>query len=260
MDVVILCGGKGTRLSEETVNKPKPMVEIGGRPILWHIMKTYSHYGYNRFILALGYKGEQIKQYFYNYKITRADFSMKLDHEHEIEYLNHADEKNWEIVFVDTGEETLKGGRLKRVEKYIKNDLFHLTYGDGVCDVDLNKLVQFHKSHDCLGTLTAVRPPSRFGELNVGEDDTIRNLEEKPQMGQGLINGGFFVVDKKMLSYLTMDEDCDFEFGPLQQIARDGQLKAFRHNGFWQCMDNMRERNYLDQLVRKKSAPWMVLK
>ena len=163
MDVVILCGGKGTRLSEETVNKPKPMVEIGGRPILWHIMKTYSHYGYNRFILALGYKGEQIKQYFYNYKITSADFSMKLDHEHEIEYLNHADEKNWEIVFVDTGEETLKGGRLKRVEKYIKNDLFHLTYGDGVCDVDLNKLVQFHKSHDCLGTLTAVRPPSRFG-------------------------------------------------------------------------------------------------
>ena len=260
MDVVILCGGKGTRLSEETVNKPKPMVEIGGRPILWHIMKTYSHYGYNRFILALGYKGEQIKQYFYNYKITSADFSMKLDHDHEIEYLNHADEKHWEIVFVDTGEETLKGGRLKRVEKYIKNDLFHLTYGDGVCDVDLNKLVQFHKSHDCLGTLTAVRPPSRFGELNVGEDNTIKNLEEKPQMGQGLINGGFFVVNKKMLSYLTMDEDCDFEFGPLQQIARDGQLKAFRHSGFWQCMDNMRERNYLDQLVRKKSAPWMVLK
>ena len=185
---------------------------------------------------------------------------MKLDHNHEIEYLNHADEKHWEIVFVDTGEETLKGGRLKRVEKYIKNDLFHLTYGDGVCDVDLNKLVQFHKSHNCLGTLTAVRPPSRFGELNVGEDNTIQNLEEKPQMGQGLINGGFFVVNKKMLSYLTMDEDCDFEFGPLQQIARDGQLKAFRHSGFWQCMDNMRERNYLDQLVRKKSAPWMVLK
>ena len=258
MDVVILCGGKGTRLSEETVSKPKPMVEVGGKPIIWHIMKTYSYYGYNRFILALGYKGEKIKQYFYDYKITSADFSLKLDPEHDIEYLNHADEKHWEIVFVDTGEETLKGGRIKRVEKYIKNDLFHLTYGDGVCDIDLNKLVQFHKSHDCLGTLTAVRPPSRFGELNVDEDNTIQNLEEKPQMGQGLINGGFFVVDKKMLSYLTMDEDCDFEFGPLQEIAKEGQLKAFKHEGFWQCMDNVRERDYLDKQVKDNIAPWMV--
>ena len=260
MDVIILCGGKGTRLSEETVSKPKPMVEIGGKPILWHIMKIYSHYGVNRFILALGYKGEQIKQYFYNYKIIGADFSLKLDPCYDIEYLNHSDEKHWEIVFVDTGEETLKGGRIKRVEKYINNDIFHLTYGDGVGDVDLNKLVEYHKSHDCIGTLTAVRPLSRFGELNIDKDNKILRLEEKPQMGKGLINGGFFVFDKKMLSYLTEDEDCDFEFGPLQQIAKDGQLRAFRHDGFWQCMDNVRERNYLDKQVRTDNAPWMVWK
>jgi len=260
MDVVLLCGGRGSRLSEETTTKPKPLVEIGGMPILWHIMKIYSHYGVNRFILALGYKGEQIKQYFYNYKMTRADFSLKLDPKHDIEYLNHSDEKQWEIVFVDTGEETLKGGRIKRVEKYIKGELFHLTYGDGVCDVDINKLVELHKSHDSIGTITAVRPPSRFGELNIGETDTVLSLEEKPQMGRGLINGGFFVFDKKLLSYLTEDEDCDFEFGPLQQIAKDGQLKAFKHDGFWQCMDNVRERDYLDNQVKTNNAPWMVWK
>ena len=258
MDVVILCGGKGTRLSEETIKTPKPMVEIGGKPILWHIMKIYSHYGVNRFILALGYKGEQIKQYFYNYKITGSDFSLKLDPEYDVEYLNHSDEKHWEIVFVDTGEETLKGGRIKRIKKYIKSEQFHLTYGDGVGDVKIDRLVNFHKSHSCIGTVTAVRPPSRFGELDLGEDDTVLGLEEKPQMGRGLINGGFFVFDKKMLSYLTVDQDCDFEFGPLQQIANDGQLKAFKHDGFWQCMDNVRERDYLDKQVRNNSAPWMV--
>ena len=258
MDVIILCGGKGTRLSEETVNKPKPMVEIGSKPILWHIMKIYSHYGFNRFILALGYKGELIKQYFYNYKVISPNFSLKLDPEHDIEYLNHADEKHWEIVFVDTGEETLKGGRIKRIEKYIKSDVFHLTYGDGVGDVDLNKLVNFHKSHNCLGTVTAVRPPSRFGELNIDNGNTVLGLEEKPQMGKGLINGGFFVLNKNMLSYLTEGEDCDFEFGPLQQIAEDGQLKAYKHNGFWQCMDNVRERAFLDKQIKDNTAPWMV--
>jgi glucose-1-phosphate cytidylyltransferase len=258
MDVIILCGGKGTRLSEETVNKPKPMVEIGSKPILWHIMKIYSHYGFNRFILALGYKGELIKQYFYNYKVISPNFSLKLDPEHDIEYLNHADEKHWEIVFVDTGEETLKGGRIKRIEKYIKSDVFHLTYGDGVGDVDLNKLVNFHKSHNCLGTVTAVRPPSRFGELNIDNGNTVLGLEEKPQMGKGLINGGFFVLNKNMLSYLTEGEDCDFEFGPLQQIAEDGQLKAYKHNGFWQCMDNVRERDFLDKQIKDNTAPWMV--
>ena len=257
MDVVILCGGKGTRLSEETNLKPKPMVEIGGKPILWHIMKSYSHYGVNRFIFALGYKGDFIKQYFYNYKVTGSDFSLKFDPEEKIQILNHSDEKHWEIVFVDTGEDTLKGGRIKRVEKYIQSDIFHVTYGDGVCDVNINKLVDFHKSHNCMGTVTAVRPPSRFGELNIDEDNTVQELEEKPQMGKGLINGGFFIFDKKMLSYLTDDENCDFEFGPLQKIASEKQLKAYKHNGFWQCMDNIREKNYLDEQIRTNNAPWM---
>ena len=257
MDAVILCGGKGTRLSEETISKPKPMVEIGGKPILWHIMKSYSHYGVNRFILALGYKGDLIKQYFYNYKFTGVDFTIKLDSEEKIQFLNHSNEKKWEIVFIDTGEETLKGGRIKRVEPYIQSDLFHLTYGDGVCDVDINKLVDFHNSHNCMGSVTAVRPPSRFGELNIDEDNTVQELEEKPQMGKGLINGGFFIFDKKMLSYLTDDENCDFEFGPLQKIASEKQLKAYKHNGFWQCMDNIRERDYLDKQIREKNAPWI---
>ena len=260
MDVIILCGGKGSRLNEETVIKPKPMVEIGGNPILWHIMKIYSYYGFNRFILALGYKSDQIKRYFYNYKITGADFSLKLDYEHNIEYYNHSDEKHWEIVCIDTGEDTLKGGRIKRIEKYIKSDVFHLTYGDGVCDINLKKLVKFHQSHDCLGTVSAVRPPSRFGELNINERETVVSLEEKPQMGRGLINGGFFIFDKKMLSYLTEDKDCDFEFGPLQQIAKEGQLKAYKHDGFWQCMDNIRERDFLDGLVKNKNAPWVTWK
>jgi len=258
MDAVILCGGKGTRLSEETISKPKPIVEIGGKPILWHIMKTYSHFGVKRFILALGYKGDYIKQYFYNYKYTGTDISLKLDPKEKIKFLNHSDEKHWEIIFVDTGEETLKGGRIKRLEKYIQSDLFHLTYGDGVCDVDINKLVDFHNSHDSLGSVTAVRPPSRFGELNIDENNTVLELEEKPQMGKGLINGGFFIFNKKILSYLTEDKNCDFEFGPLQKIASEGQLKAFKHDGFWQCMDNIRERNFLNEQVKGNVAPWMV--
>ncbi len=257
MDIIILCGGKGTRLSEETTKKPKPMVEIGGMPILWHIMKIYSHYGFKRFLLALGYKGDQIKQYFYNYKNTGGNFSLKLDPHHEPEYFNHCDEKDWEINLIDTGENTLKGGRIKRLEKYIKSDLFHLTYGDGLGDIDLNKLVKYHKSHKCIGTVTAVRPPSRFGEINLDNKDTVLSLEEKPQMGRGFINGGFFVFNKKMLSYLTENENCDFEFGPLQQIAKERQLRAFKHLGFWQCMDNVRERDYLEHQIRTNNAPWM---
>jgi len=258
MDVVILCGGKGTRLSEETVKAPKPMVEIGGKPILWHIMKLYSHYGANRFILVLGYKGEQIKKYFYNYKMTGSDFSLKLDHKDKIKYLNQTDEKDWEIIFVDTGEETLKGGRIKRIEQYVQSNSFHLTYGDGVGDININELIDFHNSHDSFGTVTAVRPPSRFGELNINDDDSVLSLEEKPQMGRGLINGGFFIFDKKVFSYLTSDENCDFEFGPLQKISEEGELKAHRHNRFWQCMDNVRERDFLDDLVKSGKAPWVI--
>jgi glucose-1-phosphate cytidylyltransferase len=257
MDVVILCGGRGTRLSEETIKTPKPMVEVGGMPILWHIMKIYSHYGYNRFILALGYKSEIIKQYFYNYKNISGDFSLQLNPEASPVYFNHSTEKNWEIVFVNTGLDTLKGGRIKRVEKYIQSEAFHLTYGDGVGDINVNKLVEFHKSRSSIGTVTAVRPPSRFGEMNIKEGRVI-NFEEKPQMDTGYINGGFFIFERKLFSYLTPDENCDFEFGPLQTLAREGQLQAYRHDGFWQCMDNVRERDYLNKLISDKKAPWMM--
>ena len=257
MTVVILCGGKGTRLSEETVSKPKPLVEIGGKPILWHIMKSYSYYGFKKFVLALGYKGNMIKEYFHNYRLTSSDFTLKLDPNCDIQYFNHSEERDWEITFVDTGQETLKGGRIKRVEKYIADEDFFLTYGDGVCDINIKELFAFHKKHNKLGTVTAVRPPSRFGELNLEKDGTVSNLEEKPQMHKGLINGGFFVFNKKVMNYLDQSEECDFEFGPLQEISNNGDLMAYRHEDFWQCMDNVRERDYLDRLIGSKAAPWI---
>ncbi len=259
MDVIILCGGKGTRLSEETFSKPKPMVEIGGLPILWHIMKIYSHYGFNNFILALGYKGSYIKEYFYNLRIKRSDFTLSLNLKGDIQFINPPEEINWKITFVDTGENTLKGGRVKRLEKYIQKEDFHLTYGDGVCNVNINDLVKFHKRHGCIGTVTAVRPPSRFGEM-ILKNETVVEFEEKPQMEKGFINGGFFIFKKSMLSYLTADEKCDFEFGPLQKIVKEGQLKCYKHYGFWQCMDNIREKNYLTQQVIEDKAPWMIWK
>ena len=257
MDVIILCGGKGTRLSEETQKNPKPMVEIGGKPILWHIMKIYSYYGYKRFILALGYKSSKIKEYFYNLRITGSDFTIKLNPNHKPEYFNTSEDTDWEITFVDTGEDTLKGGRIKRLEKYIQSDNFHLTYGDGVSNVNINDIVQFHKAHNKIGTVTAVRPPSRFGAMTM-EGDFVTEFEEKPQMRTGYINGGFFVFKKSMLSYLDTSEECDFEFGALQEIAKDSNLKAFRHDGFWQCMDNIRDRDYLNKLLSAGQAPWIV--
>ena len=255
--VIILCGGKGTRLSEMTTKIPKPMVEVGGKPILWHIMKIYSGFGYYKFIIALGYKGEKIKQYFFNYKVTGSDIVINLNSERNITYLNESEEKNWDITLVDTGENSLKGSRIKKLEKYVNNDVFHLTYGDGVSDVDLNALAKYHNSHECIGTVTAVRPPSRFGELKISHDNTVHALEEKPQMGNGLINGGFFVFSNKIFTYLNEDINCDFEFGPLQKLASEGQLKAFHHKGFWQCMDNVRERDYLDKQVRSGKAKWI---
>jgi glucose-1-phosphate cytidylyltransferase len=259
MDVVILCGGRGTRLSEETDKRPKPMVEIGGKPILWHIMKTYSFYGFKRFVLALGYKGDYIKQFFYNYRITSGDFSLKLNPLHDPEYFNPSDEKDWEITFVDTGLNTLKGGRIKQLEPYIKSDNFHLTYGDGLGNVNIRELYEYHLSHNNTGTVTAVRPPSRFGELHL-DGDQVLDFEEKPQMHTGFINGGFFVFKKKFLEYLTPDEDCDFEFGPLQKLSKNNELKAFCHESFWQCMDNVRERDYLNTLWNTNKAEWKVWK
>lgn len=255
--VVILCGGKGSRLSEETVEKPKPMIEIGGKPIIWHIMKLYSFFGHYRFILALGYKAEYIKNYFYNYRISSCDFTLNMNPRSEISYLNTCDENNWEITFVDTGLNTLKGGRIKRLERYINSDTFFLTYGDGVSNINVNKLLEFHLSHGKIGTLSAVRPPSRFGMIDL-EGDIVKSFEEKPQLAEGYINGGFFVFRRDIMNYLTCDENCDFEFGPLQQLALDGQLRAYKHDAFWQCMDTLREKNYLEALWEKGKANWKV--
>ncbi|MFA5844982.1 MAG: glucose-1-phosphate cytidylyltransferase [Coriobacteriia bacterium] len=255
--VVILCGGKGTRLREETGIKPKPMVEIGGKPILWHIMKSYSAHGFDRFVLALGYRGDVIKSYFYHYRVTASDFTVKLSPHSEPRIHSVSDEERWEITCVDTGEETLKGGRVKRLESFLEGDRFHLTYGDGVGDVDITALDEYHRSHGRLGTVTAVRPPSRFGEMRL-DGDRVVSFEEKPQMGTGLINGGFFVLDRSFLDRLTPDEDCDLEFGALQTLAADDQLRVWRHDGFWQCMDTARERDALEKAWRAGEAPWKV--
>jgi len=255
--VIILCGGKGTRLREETEIKPKPMVEIGGKPILWHIMKIYSSYGFNKFILALGYKGEYIKDYFYHYRITSGDFTITLDPNIAPNMHSFSDENHWEITCVDTGENTLKGGRIKRLESFIKGDHFHLTYGDGVSNINIEELDKFHQSHGSIGTVSAVRPPSRFGEM-VLDGNMVKSFEEKPQLGTGTINGGFFVFQRKFLNYLTEVEDCDLEFGALQKIASDKELRAFKYEGFWQCMDTARDRDYLNKLWNDNQAPWKV--
>jgi glucose-1-phosphate cytidylyltransferase len=258
MEIVILCGGKGSRLSEETITKPKPMVEIGGKPILWHIMNTYSQYGFNKFILALGYKGSYIKDYFYRERISQSDFTIKMEPNSSPVFHNNL-KNDWEITFIDTGEDTLKGARLKKLENYIHSDNFMVTYGDGVSDVDISKLVEFHKKNNRIGTLTAVHPPSRFGELDL-DGSNVLSFEEKPQMATGYINGGYFVFKKEILSYLTNDENCDLEFGALQELAKINELNAFIHTGFWQCMDNVRERDYLNKLVETNNAPWLTNK
>ena len=258
-EVVILCGGMGSRLSEETVLKPKPMVEIGGKPILWHIMKIYAYYGYRKFVLALGYRGEDIKKFFYDYRIMAADFTLVMHPDESPQIHNLYEYSDWEITFVDTGLNTLKGGRIKRLEKYIKSDNFLLTYGDGVADINIDDLYGFHTSHGKIGTVTAVRPPSRFGELVLSGEEVTR-FEEKPQLGSGVINGGFLVLKRDFLEYLTPDEECDFEFGALQKLAQDGQLRAYHHIGFWQCMDNVRDRDYLNKLWDDNQAQWKVWK
>lgn len=256
-EVIILCGGRGTRMQEETEIRPKPMVEIGGRPILWHIMKLYAHHGFNRFVLALGYKGDYIKRYFYDYRILSTDFTLIMHPSESPRIHELAADSDWEITFVDTGLNTLKGGRIKRLERYITADDFLLTYGDGVSNVDIRRLYEFHCSHGRIGTVTAVRPPSRFGEM-VLSGDRVERFEEKPQLGTGIINGGFFVFKRKFLDYLTTDEDCDFEFGPLQTLAREGELMAYIHPGFWQCMDTIRDRDYLNKLWDSGKALWKV--
>ena len=256
--VVILAGGWGTRLGQQVEAIPKPMVPIGNKPILWHIMKIYSHYGFNEFIICLGVKAEVIRSYFYQYEIINNDFTIDMS-SGDIKYHTSHKENNWKVTLVDTGLDALKGGRIKRVEKYLDSETNMLTYGDGLADIDLNKLLEFHKSHNKIVTITGVHPASRFGELDE-EGGQLRSLTEKPQFSKGLINGGFMVFNKEMLNYLTADEDCDFEIGPLESLAKSGQVMVYKHEGNWECMDHERDVAYLNQLWKENKAFWKVWK
>jgi len=257
MKVVILCGGLGARLREETEFRPKPMVEIGSKPILWHIMKTYAHYGYKDFILCLGYKGETIKEYFYNYELLNNDFTIELGDNKDIEIHSDHGEKGWRITLADTGDKALKGARLKRVEKYVDGDQFMMTYGDGVANVDIYSLLVFHRTHGKLATVTGISPASRFGELKI-KGNQVESFSEKPRTSSGLINGGFFVFEKGIFDYLSANDNCDLEIGPLEEIARKGQLMVYKHRGFWACMDTLRDMDYLNKLWSENKAFWKV--
>lgn len=254
MQAVILAGGFGTRLSEETSLKPKPMVEIGGRPLLWHIMKIYSHYGVNDFIICLGYKGEIIKNYFANYFLYQSNVRFDLS-QNKMEILQNQSEP-WSVTLVDTGQDTMTGGRIKRVSDYITNDHFCLTYGDGVSNVNISDLIQFHKQSGKLATVTAVQPPGRFGSLIMNENQ-VEKFEEKPVGDGGSINGGFFVLSKKVMDYIDGDETI-WERAPLQNLAKNGELQAYSHNNFWQAMDTLREKQTLEALWKTGEAPWKV--
>jgi glucose-1-phosphate cytidylyltransferase len=254
MKVVILAGGLGTRLSEETEVKPKPMVEIGEHPILWHIMKKYAHHGFSDFFLALGYKGEIIKRYFLDHYSLGGSLRVNLA-SGLVEDLEK-DTEDWTVHLMDTGQQTQTGGRIKRLESWLKGGTFMATYGDGVCDVDLQKLLEFHKAQGKMATVTAVRPPSRFGGL-VFEGNLVKEFSEKPQIGEGWINGGYFVFEPQIFDYLSGDGSV-LEVDALERIAAEGQLAAFRHEGFWQCMDTLREKKLLETLWQSGKAPWKV--
>ncbi|MFH1861083.1 MAG: glucose-1-phosphate cytidylyltransferase [bacterium] len=254
MKVVILAGGYGTRLSEETVLKPKPLIEIGGKPILWHIMKIYSHYGFNDFIICLGYKGYAIKEYFSNYFLHMSDVTFDMAN-NSVETLEKYVEP-WRVTLIDTGLETMTGGRIGRIQKYI-DGTFMLTYGDGVGDINIKELVDFHTKNGKLATVTSVQPPGRFGTLDIDNDNHVRRFLEKPS-GDGIwISGGFFVLEPDIFKYISGDEVL-WEREPLTQIALDGQLMSYQHHGFWQPVDTMREKNILEELWDAKKAPWKV--
>ena len=256
MKVAILAGGTGSRLSEETVAKPKPMVEVGGRPILWHIMKYYSHWGYDDFLIALGYRGEYIKRYFVDYLSLASDLTVSLRDGDVTQHQNGNGTENWTIRLCDTGLTSETGGRIKRLAPYLQDGTFRLTWGDGVSTVDLDELLAFHRSHGKLATLTAVRPPARFGHLEL-DDDRITEFSEKPQTGEGWINGAFFVLEPGVFDYIEGDS-TRVEREPLERLAADNQLMAYRHYGFWQCMDTLREKMLLDELWGSGQAPWKV--
>jgi glucose-1-phosphate cytidylyltransferase len=255
MKLIILAGGLGTRISEETSSRPKPMVEIGGKPILWHILKIYSSHGINDFIICCGYKGYMIKEYFANYFLHMSDITFDMaNNKMEVHQRNA---ESWKVTLVDTGEDTMTGGRLKRVSEYVKNEeSFCLTYGDGVSDVNITELIAFHKSQNVKATLTATIPPGRFGALDI-KGHMVKSFREKPQGDGSMINGGFFVLSPHVLDYLVNDQTI-WEREPLERLAEDGDLAAFKHSGFWQPMDTLRDKQYLEQLWQSGEAPWKV--
>lgn len=256
MKVVLLAGGLGTRISEESHLRPKPMIEIGNEPILWHIMKTYSYYGYNEFVICAGYKQNVIKEYFANYYLHKSDVTFDFTNANQVTIHNNISEP-WKVTVVDTGLNTLTGGRIKRIVPYIGKETFMMTYGDGVCDIDINKLIEFHKKHGKKATMTAVQPGSRFGTMDIGTDNSILAFAEKSKTAAGWINGGYMVLEPEVFDYIQGD-DTIFERGPMEQLAREGELVAYKHQGFWQCMDTLRDKNYLEELICAKKAPWIV--
>ena len=257
MKTVILCGGLGTRLREETEFRPKPMVEIGPRPILWHIMKMYAHYGFKDFILCLGYKGEMIKEYFYNYPVLNNDFTVELNNHRRIDIHRPRDEDHWKVTLADTGKHAMTGARIKRVEKYIDSDVFMLSYGDGVSDIKIDQLLEYHLAHGKIGTVTGVTPVSRYGKLET-DNNRVTSFSEKPHLKDSLINGGFFVFNRRFFDYLQSDDDCVLEKQPLENLSRDGELMVYSHCGFWKCMDTFRDMQALNGLWETESPAWKV--
>ncbi len=256
MKVVILAGGFGTRISEESHLKPKPMIEIGNQPILWHIMKEYSAYGFNEFVICAGYKQQVIKEYFANYYLHRSDITFDFTAENSMEVHSNVAEP-WKVSVVDTGLNTMTGGRIRRVREYIGGETFMLTYGDGVCDIDLAKLYEFHRRSGKLATMTAIQPGGRFGTMDIAGDNTVERFSEKRKEDGGWINGGYMVLEPKVIDYIEGD-DTTFEREPLERLAAEGQLQAYKHDGFWQCMDTLRDKTMLDGLLEENRAPWKV--
>lgn len=253
MKVVLLAGGMGTRLSEETVVRPKPMVEIGGKPILWHIMKMYSHYGFNDFIICLGYKGYMIKEYFANYFLHTSDVTFDIVHNQMEVHQKYAEP--WKVTLVDTGDQTMTGGRVKRIQSYVSGEPFLLTYGDGVADLNIAQLLAFHQAHGKHVTVTATQPIGRFGALTLDKDNVVKSFMEKPIGDGGWINGGFFVMQPEVFRYIA-DDSTTLEREPMEKLAGEGQLIAFKHYGFWQAMDTLRDKNHLEDLWGSNKAPW----
>ena len=259
LQTVILCGGQGTRLREETEYRPKPLVEVGGRPILWHVMKQYAHYGCQSFILCLGYRGHMIKEYFLSYEALNNDFTICLGEKHQIEYHGAHEEQNFRVTLADTGLNAMTGSRVKQIEKYIKTDTFMVTYGDGVSDVNIEELLAFHRSHGHVATVTAFQPYSRFGILQLDCDNVVHRFAEKPQ-NEGWANAGFMVFNREFFDYLSSDADCVMEQAPLERLAQNGELVAYKHDGFFYAMDTYRDHLHLNQLWDQPPAPWAVWK